>query len=119
MAQDALQYSQLLTKARQMAGEKRRVTRSQAQQLTKEFDPKYNDNSNLVELNDMLSKLFKEWGSIETNDVPYLNLLIMWIDTRDFRRVDVEETPPPPGQRDRRASFQKGGASALYHAASI
>ena len=104
VAQDASSYAALLNKAREMAGEKKRVTRAQCQMLTKEFDPKYAENSRLVELNDILTKLFKEWGSKETDDVPYLYLLIMWIETRDFRR-EKEEEVMPDRDRQRRGSI--------------
>ena len=57
-----------------------------------------------VELNDILTKLFKEWGSKETDDVPYLYLLIMWIETRDFRR-EKEEEVMPDRDRQRRGSI--------------
>ena len=89
VSEDAARYSALLARTRAIAGDEGMVTRSQAQALTKEFDPSFADGSRVVELGKLVNSLFEEWGDPETKEhVPYLHLIIAWIKTRQFRRGD-------------------------------
>jgi len=91
VAEDAERYSALLAHTRELAGEERMLTRSEAQMLTKEFDPRFAEGSKLAELMAFIKVLFQEWADPETKEkVPYLNLVIAWIQTRDFRRAADE-----------------------------
>ena len=94
VSEEAETYRALLAKTRQIAGEKGTVTRSEAQSLTKEFDPHFAEPGRMMDLVEMIKKLFADWGDTAQENVPYLNLIIAWIGTRDFRR----STEPAKGK---------------------
>merc|ERR1711924_116231 len=80
---EANRFKELLAKTRGLAGEEGLLTRAQCQSLTKEFDPNFKEGSMLQELGALINKLFKDWATPDDR-VSYLNLLVAWIDTRQF-----------------------------------
>jgi len=82
ITEEAQRYSELLERVRKLGCQDSLITRSQCQSMTKDFDHRFKEGSQLRQLGELINTLFSNWASDEGDKAPYLNLLMAWISTR-------------------------------------